>query len=215
MNAFKTTALALTASTALAGGASAELILTGIIDGGLSGGTPKAIELYSLGTTDLSTYTIQNFNNGSTTVGTTLALSGTAADGEFLYVSSEVPNFTSYFGFAPDFTTNALNVNGDDVVQVSNAGAVVDQYGVVGVDGTGEAWEYLDAWAYREDATGPNGGVFDVTEYTVAAVDTTDGTTTAAGAGFPVGSYVAIPEPASLALVALGGAALLGRRRSA
>ena len=211
MRLIHTTAFAL-AAAGFAGQASAGLILTGIIDGDRPGGLPKAIELYSDGITDLSTYTIANFNNGGTSVTNSTALSGTAADGEFIYVASETPQFTAFFGFAPDFTASAVNVNGDDVVRVSSGGVVIDTYGVIGTDGTGELWEYSDGFAYRKSNTGPDGS-FAISNWDISE-NAADGELTAAGAGFPTGTFV-IPEPASLALVALGGVALLGRRRSA
>ena len=32
-------------------------------------------------------------------------------------------------------------------------------FGEVGVDGTGDPWEYLDGWAYRVDGSGPAGTI--------------------------------------------------------
>ena len=35
--------------------------------------------------------------------------------------------------------------------------SVIDVFGDIDVDGTGQSWEYLDGWAYRNNNTGPDG----------------------------------------------------------
>ena len=42
--------------------------------------------------------------------------------------------------------------NGDDATVLFLNNTAVDTHGVVGVDGTGEPWEYLDSWAWRDTA---------------------------------------------------------------
>jgi hypothetical protein len=43
-----------------------DLIITGVIDGPLTGGVPKAIELYAINTiADLSIYGLESANNGA------------------------------------------------------------------------------------------------------------------------------------------------------
>ena len=49
---------------------------------------------------------------------------------------------------------NDFNFNGDDAVGLFNdGGSLVDVYGEFGVDGSGDPWEYLDSWSYRNDGT--------------------------------------------------------------
>jgi len=208
------------AAVAFAGSADAALIITGVVDGGLSGGTPKAIELYSNGTTDLSQYAIGSANNGGGTDGAEFTLSGTASDGEYIYISSEATNFEAFFGFATDFTTGAAGINGDDAIELffdstgdfTGGEVVVDIFGDINVDGNGEVWEYMDGWAYRVDETGPDGSTFVSSNFTYSGANALDGITSNDVAGVPFGTFV-IPEPASLALIGLGGLAMLGRGR--
>ena len=57
--------------------------------------------------------------------------------------------FTNFFGFAPNYSSFALGINGDDAVELFKNGSVVDVFGDINVDGSGQAWDYLDGWAYR------------------------------------------------------------------
>ena len=82
-----------------------------------------------------------------------------AAD-TFLYISSEATQFMAFFGFAPNYVTSVMSINGDDAVELFKNGVVIDVYGDINTDGTGETWEYLDGWAIRLDNTGPDGSTF-------------------------------------------------------
>ena len=139
-----------------------DLVITGVVDGPLSGGVPKAVELCVLADIpDLSAYGIGSANNGGGSDGEEFTFpAGPASAGTFLYVASEASGFSSFFGFAPTHTSGAAAINGDDAIELFMSGGVVDLFGDINVDGTGEAWEYLDGWAYRDDGTGPDGTSF-------------------------------------------------------
>jgi hypothetical protein len=199
---------------------SGQLLLSGIGDGPLSGGVPKFLEIFvQTDVADLSTWSIGNYNNGNVTVGTESPLSGSATAGSFIYVASEETGFTNFFGFAPDFTSNALNVNGDDAMLLSNNGSGVDVFGEIGVDGTGQAWEYADGWAYRQNTAISATTTFDTANWLFSGPDALDGETSNATAAtsFPIGSFSPVPEPSTyaalLGLLALGVVAY--RRRKA
>jgi hypothetical protein len=199
-----------------------DIIITGAIDGPLSGGVPKAVELYVVNDIpDLSIYGVGSANNGGGSDGEEFALSGAATAGDFIYVASESTGFNSFFGFTPTFTSGSMGINGDDAIELFQNGSVIDVFGDINTDGSGESWEYLDGWAYRVDETGPDGSTFVPTNFTYSGRNALDGESSNATATspFPAGTYTppptsAIPEPGSAGALALvAGAAVLRRRR--
>ena len=170
-----------------------DLIITGTYDGPLSGGTPKGVELYVVNNIpDLSIYGIGSANNGQGTDGEEFTLPADAATaGDFIYVSTEAPNFTAFFGFAPNYTDGSMAINGDDAVELFQNGVEVDVFGDINTDGSGEPWDHLDGWAYRVDGTGPDGTTFVLANWTYSGIDVFDGETTnnTAANPMPIGTY--------------------------
>ncbi|MEO1145837.1 MAG: hypothetical protein AAFY26_09590 [Cyanobacteria bacterium J06638_22] len=170
-----------------------DLIITGVIDGSLTGGLPKAIELYAVNDIpDLSIYGLGSANNGFGTDGVELTLSGSADAGNFIYVALDDTSFNEFFGFDPDFTDDVAEFNGDDAIELFLNDTVVDIFGEIDVDGTGQPWEYLDGWAYRTDDTGPDGSTFVLGNWSFSGIDALDNESTNAGADspFPIGSFM-------------------------
>jgi len=152
-----------------------DLILTGVYDGNLTGGTPKAIEVYVVNDIpDLSLYGIGSANNGGGTDGNEFSFEGMANAGDYIYVASEEDNFTAFFGFAPTFVNSVAGINGDDAVELYNGDNVIDTFGEIDVDGTGTAWEYADGWAYRTSDTGPDGEDFIIANWTFSGINEND-----------------------------------------
>lgn len=188
--------------------AEAGLTITAVFDGPLTGGVPKGVELYATADiADLSAYGIGSANNGGGSDGEEFTFPAVSvAAGEYLYVATEADDFAAFFGFAPDFTTAAMAINGDDAIELFHNGAVVDLFGDIDVDGSGQPWEYLDGWAARDGALGPS-AAFDINQWQFSGPDALDGETVNLAAATPV--PVAgegegpgpEPEPAPLQLI--------------
>ena len=179
------------ASFILASTSNASLLISGVFDGPLSGGTPKGIELYATGDiADLSAYGVGSANNGGGTDGSEFTLSGSATAGDYIYVvaNGNEDEFTSFFGGSATFATSVMGINGDDAIELFSGDTVIDTFGDINVDGSGEAWDYLDGWAYR---TGGTAGAFNVSDWSFSGANAWDGETTNAGATsvMPIGTY--------------------------
>lgn len=186
--------------------ARADLIITWVVDGDLSGGLPKCATIVNTGATsvNLSDYQFANYNNGGTTPSTTFDLStiqATLASHGVLTLANESDTYASVFGGPPSATTGALSINGDDTVTIRNSdGTILDVYGVVGTDGTGEPWEYEDGYAKRSTTVTAANDTLDLAGEWTANNGSLDGLDAAghatALAGF--GTYEQIPEPGML-----------------
>jgi hypothetical protein len=168
------------------------LVLTGVFDGPLTGGTPKGVEIFVLqDIADLSKYGVGSANNGGGTDGQEFTFPAVAATaGTYIYITDNTANFTSFFGFAPDYTDGFASINGDDAVELFENGQVIDTFGDINMDGTLQPWEFLDGWAYRVADTGPDGG-FIIGNWTFSGTNVFDGQTTngTSPTPFPIGTY--------------------------
>jgi hypothetical protein len=87
------------------------------------------------------------------------------------YENGDEPGLSVFFdvyGFDADNLEPGSFINGDDVLVLfigqglagdpgdGSVAPVQDKYGVVGVDGTGEVWEYADGYAYRLPGAAPS-----------------------------------------------------------
>ena len=188
----------------------ANMLISGVIDGPLSGGTPKAVEFFVLeDIADLSEYGFGSANNGGGSDGQEFTFaSKSASKGQFIYVSYDSAGFAQFFGFDPDTTSGAAQINGDDAIELFHNGAVIDVFGDINVDGTGEPWEYMDGWAYRKNGTGPDGSTFVLDNWLFSGPNALDGETSNATAAtpFPIGTY----EPNVAVWLTSFGATLTG-----
>lgn len=169
--------------------AEADMMLSAMYDGPLSGGLPKGFEIYvTADIADLSLYGAGSANNGGGSDGQELTFSGSASAGTYMYVTSDLAGFVEYFGFTPAqvFVSSAASINGDDAIELFKNGEVIDVYGDINVDGTGETWDHVDGWAYRNSDTAPNMGSFDDSQWQYSGANAWDGELSNSAAASPL-----------------------------
>lgn len=195
MNAVKKTLVLLAVLALVPAAANAQLIVTGCYDGPLTGGLPKGVELVALqDIPDLSIYGFGSANNGGGTDGEEYTFPADAvSQGDFIYFSNDTDMFTAFFGFAPTYDDPgyASSINGDDAIEIFKNGVVVDVFGDINLDGTGEPWDHLDGWAYRQSQTGPDGATFVLANWFFSGPNAWDGelTNDSAALPMPIGTY--------------------------
>src|SRR5690606_37055146 len=124
-------AVALSGFAVVASAGSADPVITGVFDGPLTGGTPKFVEVrFNDALPDASICGIGSANNGGGSDGEEFTFPAVAVSaGQFVHVASEAPQFEAYMGFPPDYTSNAVEINGDDAIELFCNGVVVDVFG--------------------------------------------------------------------------------------
>ena len=155
---------------------------------------PKGIELYVINDiNDLSEYGVGSANNGGGTDGEEFTLPfASAIAGQYIYLSSDSASFNQWFGFNADYITSTVNINGDDAIELFYVSNVIDVFGDINTDGTGQPWEYLDGWAYRNNSTGPDGSNFNLGNWRFSSPNALDGESNNATAvtPIPIGTFV-------------------------
>lgn len=173
-----------------------DVVLTAIWDGNLPGQLPKGVELYVLNdVADMSVYGLGSANNGQGTDGEEFTFPAVAyTAGTYIYVASEAPQFTAFFGFAPDHISTAVNVNGDDALELFKDGEPVDVFGEIDYATFDGSWSYLNGWAYRVNGTGPDGINYMAGNWMFSGAQALAGVATNAEAlnPIPVGTYSAV-----------------------
>jgi len=171
-----------------------DLMITGLLDGTLSGGAPKALEVYAINAIpDLSKYAVTMASNGATqfgpiTAGRTLPNIALAA-GDFYYaVGSSSSDQTGQFDLVfPNKTgirsrSFGVNSNGNDTTGLffsstndfDNDSVQIDVVGVLGTDGTGKPWEHTDSYLYSKNDRTPS-TTFDLNDWTTPGINALDG----------------------------------------
>jgi hypothetical protein len=169
--------------------ARADLIIEEIVDATLTGGQPKWVEVKNIGTdcVYLGNYEICNYNNGGSTPSGCTNLSGVFLDAgaSFVFAYESASNtgcstamtcFEFVYGTPPDQNGGPF-INGDDAVAIRDAGtsSIQDVYGVIGVDGSGTSWEYLDSWARRNSSVTAASAGFVGAQWTYGGANVLDG----------------------------------------
>lgn len=170
------------------------VMITGILDGTLTGGCPKAIELFVTGTENLNYYEIWRSLNGApfgVGSGAISSLSGIYTN-TFVYLvkTDHVNAFHDVFGnegiYANVLPLGIISGNGNDGFQVRQkvGSVVIDQVWLE--DATDS---YLDSYWYRKHGTGPDGG-WEPSAWETPGNDALDGLDEAGlRASVPFGTY--------------------------
>jgi len=168
------------------------LELIGVLDLDVptGGSTGKAIHVKAnQNISDLSIYGIGIANNGGGTDGQEYTFPSISLNtGEQVIVCRDTAAINSYFVGCTPFNLVILDdqavitQNGDDAIELFENGVVIETFGDINVDGTGEPWEYKDSWAYK-DASGSV--TFNGLSWAMGGVDCTDGSTTSISSNCP------------------------------
>ena len=136
------------------------LALQGILDFTVpSGGSDgKAIHVVATDNiADLSVYGIGVANNGGGTDGQEYTFDAISVNtGDDILVVRSVSAMSSYFDSCYSnfdhvlLGTSSISQNGDDAIELFYYGSVIETFGDINVDGTGQPWEYMDSWAYKD-----------------------------------------------------------------
>ena len=177
------------------------MLITGVYDAQPAAAGAKGIEFYVLeDIPDLSIFGVGAANNGGGTDSIEFTFPNVSASaGDCIYVADDSTKFADFFGFNADYTgSSAAFINGDDAIELFENAVVIDVFGDINVDGSGEPWDYTDGWAYRKDATGPDGSTFVLDNWTYSGVDALQDIPTNDDATnpFPVCSYSTVAPTA-------------------
>ncbi len=132
------------------------LLISEVLDDGPT--SLKLVELCNRSTepVGLDGVVLERYANGSVEPGVFALPAVTLSPGEAFVVtqSSAESLYAVTFGGSPDATAGAVSGNGDDAYRLADGRGTLDLFGAVGVDGSGEAWEYTDSGATRIDGIG-------------------------------------------------------------
>ncbi|MEZ4801885.1 MAG: T9SS type A sorting domain-containing protein [Gelidibacter sp.] len=149
------------------------LIITEVADP-LDDFNGRFVEIYNNGNTtiDLGTEGIYFMRQANGTTRNGIALTGTLEPDGILVIGNS-SNINSVYGFPADVDFGSVTGSGDDGYFLyyggdDTTGTLLDSFGELDVDGTGEAWEYTDAKAFRNDpkTTAPN-ATWTASEWTI------------------------------------------------
>ena len=130
----------------------------------------RFVELYNAGETaiNLTGWKLNKYINGAATVSNApVLLNGVeVAAGGFVIIANT--GYAAIFNESPTIESTYISGNGDDVYElVDNTGETIDIFGVIGEDGNGTNWEYLDGRAVRNLTIYNSNKIFTITEWTV------------------------------------------------
>ncbi|MBU0616325.1 MAG: hypothetical protein KKI02_01270 [Planctomycetes bacterium] len=163
------------------------IIISEVVDGDLTGGTPKFVELTNCGYFDWvfgPDDFLAIYFNGNTTAGAVVDLNGIAlaVGGSYVIASSlnsGIANYQAAYGDDADLYVDLPFGNGNDVYSLESGPDVIDTYGIIGVDGIGQDWCYENGYAYSKPCRAPNLGIFDADDWRIGGSDSLAGSSDA------------------------------------
>ncbi|WP_439132689.1 T9SS type A sorting domain-containing protein [Polaribacter sp.] len=147
----------------------------------------RFVEIYNNGesTIDFSITPIyiSRFTNGNpvaTSSNVEELTTGTLAAGHYLVIAASGTNFTTLYGYSPNEINGGFAVNGDDPFGMYSGtypdGTLFDVYGEIGVDGTGQSWEYEDSRAIRNSISDSPSTTWQASSWTISSTNVADAT---------------------------------------
>ncbi len=130
----------------------------------------RFVELYNAGDSEinLSGWKLHKYINGATSIsGSPVDLSGiTIPIGGFSIIANT--DYKAIFNDTPDIESTYISGNGDDIYElVDNTGETIDIFGIIGEDGNGTNWEYLDGRVVRNITIAAPNTTFSISEWTI------------------------------------------------
>ena len=123
-----------------------------------NGSQGKAIEVAAIkDISDLSVYGLGVANNGGGTDGQEYTFPAISVNaGEHILIARDTAAIHSYFSSCFNnfdhvlLASSSISQNGDDAIELFKNANNIETFGDVNVDGTGQPWEYLDSWAWKD-----------------------------------------------------------------
>ena len=197
--------------------AQGELVITGILDGTLSGGTPRAFELYTdVAIADFEADYQFQYASNSNNYGNVSTGFGAIAANTYFYVTNSTANMTTVFGSGLKMHQNGgITPTGNDSgrIQLKSDSSIVDE----AYTNTSSSSVYQDSYMYRKDFTGPD-STYNAANWNFGGnnlLDSPNNTASQIGALVPFGTFqlTPVPEPTTIVMFGVAMAGLGFRRR--
>lgn len=153
-----------------AGPVGPSLILTEVVDHP-DDALARFVEIFNAGdqAADLSNVRLRRYSNGQSFPTGSLQLTGTLVPGGVLVAARDGSSFQSMYGRSADYVSGVIDGTGNDVYELVDGAVVLDIYGEVGVDGSGQLWDYTDRVAKRVAGVFLGKKVWEAAEWTISS----------------------------------------------
>lgn len=134
----------------------------------------RFIELFNSSDESLSLngWTLVRYTNDNTDPGFSISLNELIVESkQAVVIASNAEEFKSVYGFEADLyssSSSAAGSNGDDQVRLIDPfGVIIDQFGIIGEDGTGTAHDFEDGKAIRKNEITQASATFDASQWMI------------------------------------------------